>query len=412
MNLKPFTIALAQSNFVLGDLHANAQIILTQAKAAYTKGAKLLVSPELSLTGYPPEDLLLRDAFIHAIESELALLTKELAQFTDFTVIVGHPSRNQSSGQLFNQASVLRNGLVVHSYAKQKLPNSEVFDEVRYFQPGNTPCVFDIDGLRIGLPKGGQPSTHILKPAIATVEDSVVNECFCMALSQAMSMPTAPARIFSVEGRKVLLVTRYDRRISSDSGIEGQALRIHQEDFCQALGMPSHLKYEADGGPGLRQLSALLRTSANATDDLRTMFEAQLFFWMLAATDGHAKNFSLSLLAGGAYQLTPLYDILSAWPIAGTGVQEVPPAKLRMAMALRGKSPHYFVKSIQPRHFLETAQREGYTGMADSMYRMGTRALGALQKVAQRLPDDFPQALFDKVAEGMLDMARRLSTGG
>jgi len=151
LNLKPFTIALAQSNFVLGDLHANAQIILTLAKSAYTKGAKLLVTPELSLTGYPPEDLLLRDAFIHAIESELALLTQELAQFTDFTVIVGHPSRNQSSGQLFNQASVLRNGLVVHSYAKQKLPNSEVFDEVRYFQPGNMPCVFDIEGLRIGL---------------------------------------------------------------------------------------------------------------------------------------------------------------------------------------------------------------------------------------------------------------------
>jgi serine/threonine-protein kinase HipA len=189
-------------------------------------------------------------------------------------------------------------------------------------------------------------------------------------------------------------------------------LRLPQEDFCQALGLPSHLKYEADGGPGLRQLSALLRTSANATDDLRTLFEAQLFFWMLAATDGHAKNFSLSLLAGGAYRLTPLYDILSAWPIAGTGGQEVPLAKLRMAMALRGKSPHYLVKSIQPRHFLESAQREGYTDMAGSMHRMGTRASGALQEVAQRLPSDFPQALFDKVAEGMLDMARRLAASG
>jgi serine/threonine-protein kinase HipA len=83
-----------------------------------------------------------------------------------------------------------------------------------------------------------------------------------------------------------------------------------------------------------------------------------------------------------------------------------------MAMALRGKSPHYFVKSIQPRHFLETAQHEGYTDMAGSMHRMGTRASGALQEVAQRLPSDFPQALFDKVAEGMLDMARRLAASG
>jgi serine/threonine-protein kinase HipA len=265
-------------------------------------------------------------------------------------------------------------------------------------------------------PHGATPTTHIFKLPMglvgnrqADMRTSVENEWLSAQLAKAFGLPVAGCEIAQWGAQKTLVVERFDRRLAPN----GQYwLRLPQEDFCQALGLSSHLKYEADGGPGLRQLSALLRTSANATDDLRTLFEAQLFFWMLAATDGHAKNFSLSILAGGAYRLTPLYDILSAWPILGTGAQQVPPAKLKMAMALRGKSPHYLVKSIQPRHFLETAQREGFADMADSMHRMSTRASGALQEVAQRLPGDFPLALFDKVAEGMLDMARRIAAGG
>lgn len=262
-------------------------------------------------------------------------------------------------------------------------------------------------------PHGATPTTHIFKLPMGLVGNrqvnmstSIENEWLCAQMAKAFGLPVAGCKIAQWGAQKTLVVDRFDRRLAPNGHYW---LRLPQEDFCQALGLPSHLKYEADGGPGLRQLSALLRTSANATDDLRTLFEAQLFFWMLAATDGHAKNFSLAMLPGGAYRLTPLYDILSAWPIVGTGAQEVPPSKLKMAMALRGKSPHYLVKSIQARHFLETAQREGHADMADSMHRMSTRASGALQEVAQRLPGDFPKALFDKVAEGMLAKARRLA---
>jgi len=265
-------------------------------------------------------------------------------------------------------------------------------------------------------PHGATPTTHIFKLPMglvgnrqADMSTSVENEWLCAQLAKAFGLPVAGCEMAQWGAQQSLVVERFDRRLAPN----GQYwLRLPQDDFCQALGLSSHLKYEADGGPGLRQLSALLRTSANATEDLRTLFEAQLFFWMLAATDGHAKNFSLSMLAGGAYRLTLLYDILSAWPIAGTGAQEVSPAKLKMAMALRGKSTHYFVKSIQPRHFLETAQREGFADMADSMHRMSARASGALQEVAQQLPVAFPLTLFDKVAEGMLDMARRIAAGG
>lgn len=143
------TIALAQINPLLGDLAGNAQLILKAAQEASTKGAKLLITPELALTGYPPEDLLLRPAFIQAAAQELESLCKSLAQFQDLTVIVGHPK--QTGNGLQNYASVLRNGEVIAGYAKQELPNHEVFDEVRYFVPGDKPCVFECDGISYGV---------------------------------------------------------------------------------------------------------------------------------------------------------------------------------------------------------------------------------------------------------------------
>ena len=142
-------IALAQINPLLGDLTGNAQLIHKAALDAYSQGAKLVVTPELSLTGYPPEDLLLRPAFIEAAQLQLELLMKELAQHPDLTVIVGHPK--QTSLGLQNYVSVLRDGKVIAAYAKQVLPNHEVFDEVRYFVPGKQACVFECEGIQYGL---------------------------------------------------------------------------------------------------------------------------------------------------------------------------------------------------------------------------------------------------------------------
>lgn len=147
--MPPFFIALSQSNPVLGDLPKNADLIAKAAQLASAKGAKLLLTPELSLTGYPPEDLLLRDAFIQAVDQQLAQLAKNLSSHPDLRVIVGHPKRTEAGLQ--NVASVLYRGEIIASYAKQKLPNHEVFDEVRYFVPGDDACVFEIDGTKIGL---------------------------------------------------------------------------------------------------------------------------------------------------------------------------------------------------------------------------------------------------------------------
>jgi len=142
-------IALAQINPLLGDLPGNAKLILQCASEAYSLGATLVLTPELSLTGYPPEDLLLRPAFIEAAQRELDALNHELRQFPNLTVVVGHPK--QSAIGLQNYASVLRNGNVIAGYAKQELPNHEVFDEVRYFVPGNQACVFECQGTQFGL---------------------------------------------------------------------------------------------------------------------------------------------------------------------------------------------------------------------------------------------------------------------
>lgn len=153
MNSSSLKIALVQHNFVLGDLENNVLKISEQVGIAATNGANLVVTPELSLTGYPPEDLLLRPAFVQAVENSLTQLCENLKAYPEISVVVGHPKLHHQNGtpRLFNQASVIRNGEIVASYSKQFLPNNEVFDEVRYFTPGHGSCVFSVNGVNIGL---------------------------------------------------------------------------------------------------------------------------------------------------------------------------------------------------------------------------------------------------------------------
>jgi NAD+ synthetase len=139
-------LALAQLDQMVGDLAANARGILAAVAGAERVGAKLVVTPELSLCGYPPEDLLLRPAFLEACAAELAALAPQVKRST---VLVGFPEH--ADGRRYNAMAVVRDGRVHQVYRKQILPNYTVFDEERYFTPGNAPCVFDVDGLRFGL---------------------------------------------------------------------------------------------------------------------------------------------------------------------------------------------------------------------------------------------------------------------
>jgi serine/threonine-protein kinase HipA len=206
------------------------------------------------------------------------------------------------------------------------------------------PMMAGRDGLRIGLPKGNEPSTHILKPAIAAVEDSVLNEGFCLALAQAMGLPAAQAQIFEVGDRQVLLVARYDRR----AGDDGTPIRLHQEDFCQALGVVPEMKYQNEGGPDLKACFDLLRkaTRPSAPQVLR-LLDAVVFNALIGNHDAHAKNFSL-LYAGATPTLAPLYDLLS------TAVY----AHLTPKMAMKLGSKYKFTE-VQARHWEQFAQAAG-----------------------------------------------------
>lgn len=175
---------------------------------------------------------------------------------------------------------------------------------------------------------------------------SVENEWLCAELLRAYGLPVARCEIQRFAAQKALVVERFDRKLAAS----GQYwLRLPQEDFCQATGTPGSAKYESEGGPGLVDIARILHGSEARDQDLATLLRAQLLFWMLAATDGHAKNFSLHLLAGGRYRLTRLYDVLSAWPVIGGGPNHLDCSKLRLAMALRGKNAHYRIKDLQRR---------------------------------------------------------------
>ena len=204
------------------------------------------------------------------------------------------------------------------------------------------PVVFD--GGRIGLPLGSRASTHILKPAIAAVEGSVINEAFCMALGQAMGLQVADTEILRTGERQVLVVRRYDRRLGDDE----RWLRLHQEDFCQALGVPPELKYQNEGGPDLNACFGLLRraTRPSAPQVIR-LLNAVVFNALIGNHDAHAKNFSL-LYSERTPTLAPLYDLLC------TAVY--PTLTAKMAMKLGST---YSFGEVQERHWERFAESAG-----------------------------------------------------
>ncbi|MBC7437652.1 MAG: NAD+ synthase [Bdellovibrionales bacterium] len=154
-------ICIAQLNFFVGDMQGNAQKIIAAARTAHSKGARLLLTPELSICGYAAEDLFLRPAFITACDDAVKTVARELAGLKDMVVVLGHPSgggtrtRSVAVQQRHNAASVISEGQVLQTYAKRELPNYQVFDERRYFTPGQGTCVFTVrDGdqhLKVGL---------------------------------------------------------------------------------------------------------------------------------------------------------------------------------------------------------------------------------------------------------------------
>lgn len=264
------------------------------------------------------------------------------------------------------------------------------------------------------LPGGMTPTTHIFKLPLglvsarqADMRTSVENEWLCAQLLGAYGLPIAETAIGQFDDQKALIVTRFDRQRVA----EGYWLRLPQEDFCQALGRPSEAKYENDGGPGHAEIIEKLLLSDNAEADLATFFRAQLLFWMLAATDGHAKNFSLRLLPGGRYELAPLYDVLSAWPVTGQGANRLAYQELKLAMALHSTNRHYLLEKVQDRHFLALAARCRF-GQAEGRRLIDEileKTDSVIDQVGQLLPANFPLDVFEAITKGLAWSANRLA---
>ena len=254
-------------------------------------------------------------------------------------------------------------------------------------------------------PNGTTPTTHILKLPLGTggggidLTTSVENEWLCAQILRQYEIPIANCWMDRFDEQRVLVVERFDRRMSADGS---WIVRLPQEDLCQANGIPSDNKYEAEGGPGIRSTMDLLLGSSRAAEDRRDFFRTQLLYWALCAIDGHAKNFSVFLEAGGAYRLTPRYDVLSAFPVLGTSKGQLSPQKVQMAMAVDGKNRHYRWISILERHWAETARRCGmgsaYESIVDELLAQTPKAVEA---VSSNLPNGFPDSVATPILQGL-----------
>lgn len=259
------------------------------------------------------------------------------------------------------------------------------------------------------VPHGTTATTHILKPQIGKLPNgidlsrSVENEYLCLKITEAFGLPSAKVEMAEFKGHRVLVIERFDRFWTKDKRL----LRLPQEDCCQALSVPPTRKYEADGGPGIRQVLDLLKGSDEPEADQRLFLRAQIVFWLLGATDGHAKNFSIFLRPGGRFRLTPLYDVMSAQP--ALDARQLGKNKMKLALAV-GDKRHYVVDEVMPRHFVQTAAKSGIPesvvqGIFEELLEMEEEAV---LKVLEELQPDFPEGLVQSVLEGLRHRLRLL----
>jgi serine/threonine-protein kinase HipA len=246
-----------------------------------------------------------------------------------------------------------------------------------------------VEGDSVLLPLGNTPSTHIIKPEPDRFPGLVANEIFCMRLAEAVGLHAAGATCRTVGGKPCMILSRYDRV----KGHDGRTLRLHQEDFCQALGRPPERKYQQEGGPLVRECVALLREwSTTPVLDIRAFVDALIFNMLIGNADAHGKNYSM-LYRSGERRLAPLYDLVStiAWPELST----------RLAMSIgKGKS----VNDVSPDHFRRLAEEAslGWPMVRERMASLSTRALKCLERgdLVGAAPDSLASArLSERVSE-------------
>jgi serine/threonine-protein kinase HipA len=258
-------------------------------------------------------------------------------------------------------------------------------------------------------PCGTTPTTHILKTQIGTLQNgidlsnSVENEYYCLKLMAAFGLPVNAAEIQVFGKTKALVIERFDRKRTED----GRLLRVPQEDVCQALSCPPSRKYQNQGGPGMADILNLLKGGDTPAEDQKTFLKAQILFWLIGATDGHAKNFSIFLGSGGRFALTPLYDVLTAQPSLDD--RQIERKQMKLAMSA-GTGRHYKIEDISGRHFIQTAERAGLPGAlaSEALAEVAQAADGAMQSIEKQLPRAFPDKIHISVKAALSSRLRRI----
>ncbi len=278
-------------------------------------------------------------------------------------------------------------------------------------------------------PRGATPTTHILKLPLGRIgnfggdfSQSVENEWLCSCFLRALGLPVAATTMTTFGAQRVLVVERFDRRWQGaeqrgkDSrdpkpSPETWIARLPQEDFCQATGRSPSRKYENEGGASANEILDVLANSQEAAIDRRNFVLAQIAFWLLAATDGHAKNFSIAQGPANAFRMTPLYDVLSAWPIIGTSAGQLPLQDVKLAMAVAGKRRPYKLQEIQARHWRELAQRVGGADLWIAARQLVAGADAAMQTARAKVPAGFPDELSARIAAGVQRQVQSFAQG-
>ncbi len=269
------------------------------------------------------------------------------------------------------------------------------------------------DGDRWLRPVGTTPTTHILKPQIGHIEtsggtidlsDSVENEFYCLKLMEAFGLAANQVEMACFGRVRALVVERFDRLRTRD----GRLIRLPQEDCCQALSVPPTRKYQSEGGPGIVDIVKLLGASDRPAQDQLAFFKSQIIFWLIGATDGHAKNFSLALLPGGRFHLTPFYDVLTVQPSVDS--RQVPQKAFRLAMSIG--AGRYRIADIHGRHFVEIGRAAGLGPAVIRQALDEIRASAEQVRVRMQtvLPPDFPETIHASVQGAIESRLERLGT--
>ncbi|HEU0187429.1 MAG TPA: type II toxin-antitoxin system HipA family toxin [Gallionellaceae bacterium] len=260
-------------------------------------------------------------------------------------------------------------------------------------------------------PRGTTPTTHIFKLPLGKVGNmqadfstSVENEWLCAQLLRAYGLSVPTCGIGHFGQHKALVVERFDRKFEN-----GWWVRLPQEDFCQVAGISSNRKYESQGGPGMAYILDKLRGSEHAADDRRRFLMAQLLFWVMAAPDGHAKNFSISIGPKDSFWLTPFYDVMSAWPVIGAGANQFQWQKVKLAMALHTKNTHYKISEIRRKHWSEAAKDNAIgADFEDAIQMVVDKTPAVISQVEGLLGGDFPAEVAERIFSGVGEQVERL----